>query len=790
MSRLHDPSFLTFHGEPITGRTPTKVVVSGNNGVLTPMQTAGLEKAYSIFRLNKKTALGDYFTQTRRLPDGTTIRMVSNMDVDQVFVTVPSPKEKKEDKTEEEQLVMAMDSGIVRLEPTSAYGPGYLYRTAATSPYETLFTNPSGEYFFNPSTDEKTQIDGSINVTPRIQGAIKANEEIAQSFMPKRVPDPGNPGQTIPATDDAVLQSKRNAAANVPASVFTGRCRLFVQATYGSRLHLPGGKIPTPTFGVFGAPVLGFPGIKRSEAIPPALTLTTSSGIFFDPITCKHWVVTPPSNSQSVSFIPLVSDNAGEALRKRLRPTAGNRLSTESAREKAEAFILSRSRPDTTKVKTANLATMFADSAQSMGYGWHWNWSGTEASIVINKEVVVSGAQRAIDSTLYKLNIYVTYDGFHNEVFAAALTKVEGPTRWACSRAVVMISYPAFDTFKQQKLIPKTVSVVAGVDAPFYAFYKKNTLTVCRVVVTQIPEVPTTFSGSVNAGNNFVGMIPTVGMHDGYRHQNSAFAYKHYKISVGGTEYGPAPETHTSQAKDQLLYNKVAPGPHHYPVFGSVGNANFRIGYPANDNASDPAAYSTIFVTGNIGQDVPQAVTFTESISDKTTTHYGSLVCFTPAFDAEAIVVFAQEHTVEVETKNVRNYSTNGFIWTQAKSNTLSGWPGTGYVEYDYYGWGSPSTATSLVDNTDTNTTTDAYPVDQHVLLTNVGGTISASLPTGVGPFYVDNTREDVDVRGAVWSGTPHTGLQVVRSDDLSASTGLGTLVSQVGDADVLVGWT
>lgn len=92
MSRVHDPNFLTFAGEPITGRTPAKVVINGNNGILTPLQTAGLEKAYSIFRLNKKTAIGDYFTQTRRLPDGTTISMTSMMDVDRIIVTPPEVK--------------------------------------------------------------------------------------------------------------------------------------------------------------------------------------------------------------------------------------------------------------------------------------------------------------------------------------------------------------------------------------------------------------------------------------------------------------------------------------------------------------------------------------------------------------------------------------------------------------------------------------------------------------------------------------------------------------------------
>lgn len=81
---LQRPTMLTLQGAPITGHTPTQLVVM--QGVLTPAQTAAVQHAYRLFCLAKQAAVGDFFAADRHLPDGTRVRMQSMLGVDQVLV--------------------------------------------------------------------------------------------------------------------------------------------------------------------------------------------------------------------------------------------------------------------------------------------------------------------------------------------------------------------------------------------------------------------------------------------------------------------------------------------------------------------------------------------------------------------------------------------------------------------------------------------------------------------------------------------------------------------------------
>ncbi len=86
--RLHDSSFLSFNGEPITGRIPPRVLVAGSQA-LTAQQQAGVAHAYKLFCDAKRIAPTGYLTQHRTLVDGTFITMTSIQDVDAVRVVPP-----------------------------------------------------------------------------------------------------------------------------------------------------------------------------------------------------------------------------------------------------------------------------------------------------------------------------------------------------------------------------------------------------------------------------------------------------------------------------------------------------------------------------------------------------------------------------------------------------------------------------------------------------------------------------------------------------------------------------
>jgi hypothetical protein len=87
--KLHDPNFLTFAGEPITGRSPPQLLVRGNDGQLTPAQYAGVTQAYRQFKTAVNVSPAPYSVRNRVLADGTTIRLESNQGNDRVFVSPP-----------------------------------------------------------------------------------------------------------------------------------------------------------------------------------------------------------------------------------------------------------------------------------------------------------------------------------------------------------------------------------------------------------------------------------------------------------------------------------------------------------------------------------------------------------------------------------------------------------------------------------------------------------------------------------------------------------------------------
>ena len=85
MSQLNSPGFLDFNGEPITGRPPPSMVVSGGTP-LSPVQLSGVMQAYKLFTDVTRLTLAGYVVQSRVLADGTKIRMMSINKADTVLV--------------------------------------------------------------------------------------------------------------------------------------------------------------------------------------------------------------------------------------------------------------------------------------------------------------------------------------------------------------------------------------------------------------------------------------------------------------------------------------------------------------------------------------------------------------------------------------------------------------------------------------------------------------------------------------------------------------------------------
>src|SRR6185369_14301363 len=174
--------------------------------------------------------------------------------------------------------------------------------------------------------------------------------------------------------DDA-LWAKKYAASKVPASIFTGRTRLYVQAMYGRPLYRygsdnevePANDPAGPVLAALSPPSLALAAFTRADdthSYPP-VTITTSAGVRFDAATGRHWLMIV--NGASLTVYPLLSCRAGESARKYLAGAALPDGATLSAadREKLEAFVLAYCRPD---VKNAfNVTLGAASSGYAMG---------------------------------------------------------------------------------------------------------------------------------------------------------------------------------------------------------------------------------------------------------------------------------------------------------------------------------------------------------------------------------------------------------------------------------------
>lgn len=86
MTTFSNKDFITFPGEPITGRVPTRTVVYGP--AMNAFQFSGVAHAYKLFCDSYRLSAGGggYHVQNRALADGTKIRMTSNNGVDTVKV--------------------------------------------------------------------------------------------------------------------------------------------------------------------------------------------------------------------------------------------------------------------------------------------------------------------------------------------------------------------------------------------------------------------------------------------------------------------------------------------------------------------------------------------------------------------------------------------------------------------------------------------------------------------------------------------------------------------------------
>lgn len=436
---------------------------------------------------------------------------------------------------------LAMDSGgVASAAPgpmsVSRDTPGVLFDIGPSATYHAPFVvDGSGVDRKNPGKGSAGQIAGVVAHSKEFKGRIIYDPDMAGWFgmvggTPANCLSPGweevedlndagkkiwRPKGAIAADGtfgDPDLAEKKATMLLCPSSIFTGKTRLYAQAMYGVPMHVydsmePGG--PRVEKKNPYRPISGLSGDGGPSASPPALSiksyvapgdfkvvdgvetaglntyadvvLTTSHGVFLDKQHGLHYLIEPGYGA--VTVYPLVGTRCAESLRKYLTPAHSEGMSGEDI-ENLEAYILAYSLPDVKNKKVVDVPGL--SGMWSMGYGWHWNWSGTAADGVSTASISTETTPHKgrMSSSHYRLSVSIVStkdEGKYEFTVSAQREVIESDKQWAVSRYTFPIAEPSYIAGYLEKITPRTAHPLIDCDAPFYAFYRRDEIVVCRI---------------------------------------------------------------------------------------------------------------------------------------------------------------------------------------------------------------------------------------------------------------------------------------------------------------------
>lgn len=194
----------------------------------------------------------------------------------------------------------------------------------------------------------------------------------------------GYPRGATPAADTVSKEAysaatiiKKFTAKAFPASLFTGKLRLFIQAQYGAKETVVDTGFRVDLSGSSTVLKYAYSGVE----ITFGLWAHQSPGLFTAPDK-TFWLLTISGGpGYGVTAYPVKQTGGGKVLMQRYK---ADQYDPED-REKLEAYIFAHSYIDTTN---ATFVGSFDGVAGfTLAYGWKWNTSGDEARIVVHNEI-------------------------------------------------------------------------------------------------------------------------------------------------------------------------------------------------------------------------------------------------------------------------------------------------------------------------------------------------------------------------------------------------------------------
>lgn len=700
---------------------------------------------------------------------------------------------------------LPLDSGIVDIGAYLEANPstwlaGTLYETDHVALYNAPFTLQPPDFdpprlYPNPGV-LAGQFSGILEPLGRngYRGRVPVDGEPAQSFAPRQISNGAVPPVMIDDPADANLAAKKRAAMLCPASMFTGRARLYAQALYGAHEY-------TAANGTSTTKAAPFTLNDMSAGARPALVLTnrdsgadtvqmtSGSCVYLDPATGRHYLFTFEGG---VRCFPLKSSRMAEKLRKyliTLNPPDGIEVLSQEDREHLEAYILSQSLPRGTGVDENGVA--YADGIVGarfgMGYSWHWNWSGTLGDCVEHSVFDQGGGNSAMRATHWRVTIA---PGSGPGYFVVTEAVMEGPTDWAVYRAVWTMAYPEWSDGTLVKLTPKNSSVFAA-DAPVYAFYVRDDLRLLRSNVTlqtasaQYREQSPYFTNSSAYGGVFDDKW-TFKLEGGYVEDHNPTAANYFQaafscgsMSASGLMFGRTEANYREEITTKVQ-GSWSPG----TGSGGFGTRNVPVG----DSLTHPLSansWNTVSVTGTLTAQNQQAiVTYHLYSGDYDVTYSSRATIVVPFYDAQALYMESESIKSTSWSKRDQYLTTpnGGGEFMVREIHNVSGVD----TNYERYGWeqGGPSSRiiTNILSDTTATEAVDTTLSEQSQLI-GVSGLVNATIPS-ISAFH-DNAEEAVEQQLATISGTRESSEAVVVAQGVI--TEVGTPIAPAVAA--LVGW-
>lgn len=594
---------------------------------------------------------------------------------------------------------MIMDSGVIDIrtmfpQNPLIYRPGVFVDTTRTVQYNAGYTQLTNDGKWKLKEGKTGQFSGKITGSGvRWEGRIAQPTNPLASFSPLKTI--AEDGSVTYSSEDAELAEKNITVTKVPASNFTGRMRLYVQAMYGQGLYkYPQGEVtPRPAWWGYDLPGLLIPpGDRIEDGLPPgsATPANSSSGVYLDPAG-DHWLMLV--GSDTLYIMPLKGSSCAEASRKLIR--SSSTTLNEQDKHHLETYILASCRPRTRETVAVPLGGTFNNV--QMGYGWHWNWSGTCADIVENEEYFQGTYNQgfsarpnfAVESTHRRLTVTWSDDESGVRTWRAGVAEIE-KSRWASLRNAWGVCYPIHvSTPVAGKTVPRWTELFES-DAPFYVFYKDDVPQVCRIKVKKIlaQDRRTNSVAYTPAPGSPLVEGDRPGFYDWVTDSNDWWSAT---ISIGAEAY-QMPDVGRG-ALGQYSKSTCAPSGDN-PFSGYSGSFAFNTGFTIN--LGYPTAYTSFTGFAKIlGGGAVYRQFITQKQSSVSDTYSGLGAAVVPFNDAEAIYLWsrgerARQHSAVIETV-VNSVSCGSYTLTY----TSEGGPLHAYLTYVFGPGGGSDTLVS-----------------------------------------------------------------------------------------------